>query len=255
MRFLTPTHLSLLAAILLLLVGFGAERCQRQNLQTQWEENARLQGALQDSVRVTRLANGQLRHEKKTLQGTLSQVKAHNSQLNQQQKELLAQVAILSKKPKAQGGLIAAGSIAYETGIKKPLPSVPATATDTANVVDFTYQSDTLRYQARLRGVRIDSTSRPRLQLTDLQLPNVATVAFQWGTKKEGYPVSFSVQNSNPLYRVSNVESYAIPELRPEIRRRTRAGRLLQTIAKGVKIALPALVVGAGAGYVLGSGH
>ncbi len=249
------TNPTLLVIVLLLVVlAFGAERCQRQGLETKIEETQRLQLALQDSLRITHLRNGQLRYEKKTLQGTISQVSAQNSQLNKQQKELLTYVKEQAKKPKRDGGLIAAGSVVYETGINKPLPSVPATVSDSVDVVDFAYESDTLRYRARLRGVRIDSTSRPRLQLTALSLPNTATVAFQWGTKKEGYPVSFSVQNSNPLYRVSNVESYAIPELRPEIRRRTRVGRWLVGLAKAGKVVVPGLV-GAGAGYVLGRGH
>lgn len=242
------------ALVLVLLLVLGTERCQRQAYEAKLLELARLNEALSDSMHTTRQANGTLTHEKKTLQASLGTLREQNALLNQEQRALVAKVTELNKKPRRQGRVITAGSITYDTGIKKPLPSVPAQATDSADVVDFTYSSDSISYRARLRGVRIDSTSKPTLQLTNVKLPNVATVVFAWGSKKDGSPVSFSVHNSNPLFNVSSVESYAIPELRPEIQEKTRVGKILQGLGRVGKYVIPVAAAAAG-GYVLGRGH
>jgi hypothetical protein len=42
-------------------------------------------------------------------------------------------------------------------------------------------------------------------------------VNFHWkDDRKEGYPISFNVINTNPYFKVHDIQSYAIPELTRE---------------------------------------
>ena len=60
---------------------------------------------------------------------------------------------------------------------------------------------------------------KPELVFKNLQFNNTQIIDFHWkDNKKEGYPIAFSVSNSNPYFEVVNIESYAIPELKREIK-------------------------------------
>jgi hypothetical protein len=44
--------------------------------------------------------------------------------------------------------------------------------------------------------------------------PNTQKIDFQWkDNRKEGYPISFSVINTNPYFKVTDIQSYIIPEI------------------------------------------
>jgi hypothetical protein len=54
----------------------------------------------------------------------------------------------------------------------------------------------------------------PSLLFRHLEIPNEQFVDFHWkNEKKKGYPISFSISNSNKYIKTTNVESYAIPSL------------------------------------------
>jgi len=56
--------------------------------------------------------------------------------------------------------------------------------------------------------------TKPTLTFNSIQLPNKQFVDFYWkDNKKKGYPVTFSVSNSNPYFKVVNLESYIIPNV------------------------------------------
>lgn len=247
------TILIVVLLFVLLLLAFIVPRCSPR---TPAANELRLELALRDSLRVGRDENGTLRYEKLALQGTLAQLRAHVGQLNDQQRRLSETVARYEKQRRVTGKtLIAAGSVRYQTGLHAALPPVfadssvtAATATgDSTRSLHFAYASDSISYRAEVAGLA--RGQRPSLALTQLALPNEATVSFTWDEKKPGVPVSFSVRNSNPLYRVSGVESYAIPDLRPGLVEPTG----LAKVVRDVKRAAPFLGIGTLVGLTVGA--
>lgn len=222
----------------------------------------RLSQALSDSVRSVN-ENGQLRREKLTLQGSIRQLEAESAALNAQQQELLATVKRYQAQPKGPR-LIAAGSIRSRAALRHPQPwlaadtlsrsesgkSVAETRPDTTSLT-FTFASDTLNYRAQVRGLRAVPGQVPALQLQSLNLPNEATVAFTWDEAHAGHPVSFAVTNSNPLFRVAGLESYAIPELRPEILKPHGWPKLWKGLGHGLRTLVP-IGLGVLAGFTAG---
>jgi hypothetical protein len=80
-------------------------------------------------------------------------------------------------------------------------------------------------------------------------LPNKQEISFQWGKEpKEGYPVSFSVSNSNKYFKVANIESYAIPEIKKTELKPNFWNKLGTTFTKGGN---SIVYIGIGAGIVL----
>jgi hypothetical protein len=244
-------------ALLLLLLAGGIVR---HYLDTQTSEKAlselRLYQALQDELRSVRTQNGELRVEKLTLQGSVSQLQTHVNDLNAQQQRLLTTVTQYQHAEKKSGHrLLSAGSIHYAVGPRQPLPALAPDSIEAdssqGETLRFTYQSDTLRYQATVRGVRADSTKQAALQLTELSLPNEATVIFSWDTKRPGVPVAFSVSNSNPLFRVNGLESYAIPDLRPELVKPRGLHAVWVGLKQSLPYVVPALVAGGIGGVAL----
>jgi hypothetical protein len=55
----------------------------------------------------------------------------------------------------------------------------------------------------------------PTLTFQYLTLPNTQFIEFHWkNDKKVGYPVAFSVTNTNDYFRIINIDSYIIPEIK-----------------------------------------
>ena len=97
-------------------------------------------------------------------------------------------------------------------GIKN---DTPTELTDTS--VTFTQiDNDSLNYEIKITGVKPIENKKQTLLLNNITIPNKQTVSFNWGNKKDGYPVSLNVSNSNSLYKIHDIQSYAIPELKKE---------------------------------------
>jgi hypothetical protein len=80
--------------------------------------------------------------------------------------------------------------------------------------VQFVKNDSTMKYDLIVHNVQPIDLELPKLEFKKFELPNTQFIEFHWkDERKEGYPISFSVTNSNPYYKVYNIDSYAIPEL------------------------------------------
>jgi len=97
--------------------------------------------------------------------------------------------------------------------------------------------------------------SKPTLIINSLFLPNEQFVEFHWkNEKKNGYPIAFSVTNSNKYVKVSNINSYAIPELQKEIVNPNGWQKIGQWFVKNGKIVgyvAGGVIIGGGGTYIL----
>jgi hypothetical protein len=113
-----------------------------------------------------------------------------------------------------------------------------------------------IKYHFTARGVLPFPTNiKPTLLINNITLPNEQFVEFHWlDNKKEGYPIAFSVTNTNKFVKVYDVNSYAIPELKKEIVNPTGWEKVGQWFVKNGKIVgyvAGGIVVGAGGTYLL----
>lgn len=91
--------------------------------------------------------------------------------------------------------------------------------------------------------------------INSLRFENEQTIKFHWlDDKEEGYPISFSVSNSNQYFMVNNIESYAIPALNKETINPNGWQRFSTNFQKGNNIPFylgVGALIGGGDGYLL----
>jgi type II secretory pathway component PulJ len=234
----TPWALGVVCLLLLLSLGWSLR--QTEQAQTRLAQAQQLETALRAEMVVTKNALGQETATKRSLQTNVQELQALKGELSASKQELLRYVTAENKKHP----VIAATVIKQQVQVAKIESGKPVAQTDSS--VTFRVQSDSLSYEAQVQNITARKDSLPRLTLRNLSIPNTASVSFSWGTKQEGYPVSVSVTNSNPLFHTSNIESVVIPELKKETLRPT----LWEKIGTGVKVNRTPFLVGVGAGVV-----
>jgi hypothetical protein len=90
----------------------------------------------------------------------------------------------------------------------------PTNVTDTS--IQFTSITPDFEYDLTVFNVKPIDLKIPKLTLNHIVFPNTQTVNFHWKEEKDGYPISFSVVNTNQYFKVNDIQSYAIPSLKKE---------------------------------------
>lgn len=230
-----------IALLCLLLVGVFARNYFEADAKL--KEAQKLQNALRAEMIITKDELGRETATKLTLQASVSELEAIKNQLSTDKKELLAYVKTQDKNKQ----LIVAAITKTEVKAKNIDSGKPTLVA--GDSIKFAVVSDTISYGATVSNVRpANDSTAPRLRIDSLLLPNKSYISFHWGDKKEGYPISVSVMNSNPLFKTSNIESYAIPELQKKIVRPT----FLEKVGNGLRIGGTPLLIGVGVGVVGG---
>lgn len=190
--------------ILILVIGYGFySHFQQKMLNSNRQE--KLIEALEDIINVRINERGELEHEKLTLQEKIKELSGDNYHLSESQNKLLEEVKRINKDKE----VIAAAYINLKVQIDSIRDHKPVLIDSSS--VTFSRESDSIKYNIRVDNVvPSDSTF---LLVNRLVIPNYQTINFSWGDKKEGYPVSFSITNSNPLIKVTEMDSYIIPEI------------------------------------------
>ena len=75
----------------------------------------------------------------------------------------------------------------------------------------FNSNNELVAEKLSLQGKYKDYDSK--LYINSLILPNDQKISFNWDRSRVGYPVSFSITNSNEYFKVVDLDSYVIPEL------------------------------------------
>ncbi len=234
-------------AILLLCVVIAILYNRGNNLQDKFKAEEKLKIALLDTITTYKNSRNELVSEKLTLQATVKELTNMNDFLTSSQKELVARVKEIEKSNK----IIAAALI--QTNVKIDSLRKGTVTVDTAagkiNISDslpeIKYSFDIYKVKPKFQGVE------PIFKINYLYLPNTQFVEFHWkNNRKEGYPVTFSVSNSNKYFKTANIDSYVIPEITKD----KVKPNFWQKTWKGVKSAGPYIiggVVGAGTVFLL----
>lgn len=215
------TNERLIIVILLILFGFGVNYHfnKRSQGEKKYEAELKLREALQDSVKTYKTKEGFFVSEKRTLQGSLGELTAENVGLNENQKALIGTINNMNNEWKSEKEIWAAARIEYNSLIDSLNVFIAGASNvdTTQNLVTFT-QPDTTQnfvYDFDIYNVRPYPTNKlPEIKINLLDFPNTQSITFTFDkNERKDYPISFAVINTNPYFRVNNIESYAIPSI------------------------------------------
>lgn len=247
---------AIVLVIILLLLGSGLFKIQRNrinDLKDKYQSEVNLRKALSDSLKIYQNKEGQWVAEKRTIQATIKQLEEMNGELTADQRRLLAKIKEVNK----ENSIITAALIRANFVIDSLKHSGIIIVDTTNKTVDFIENiNPDIRYNFQARGVLpYPMGSTPSLFINNLTLPNEQFVEFHWvNNKKEGYPIAFSVTNSNSYVKVYDVNSYAIPEIKKEIINPTGWEKITVWLNKNGKMVgyvVGGVVIGAGGTYIL----
>lgn len=194
----------------LIIGGLFFKSCQdNKALNAVKVEESNLRKALTDTLTHFQTKEGDWGVEKRTLQTELSVLKDNNLNLTENQKKLVKEVERQNKNAQT----IAAAIIELKAEIAGLKNEQPINQTD--STVQFAYNSIDLQYDFTIYNVKPLEFKTPTLSINRISFPNTQSVNFHWrDDKKEGYPVAFSVTNTNPYFKINDIQSYAIPEIK-----------------------------------------
>lgn len=171
-------------------------------------EASNLNKALADTLHHFRTKEGDWGVEKRTLQTDLSTLKDKNQILTENQLKLIKRIDEQNKTSQTIAAALVELTAKVE-GLKNDNGIVIGDSS-----VNFPYKSVDLEYDLTISNIKPIEFKKPTLTINRIAFPNTQTVNFHWkDDRKEGYPISFSITNTNPYFKVTDIQSYAIPEL------------------------------------------
>lgn len=200
--------------IIVLLILFSFFFKKISNLKTEIENKEKLTLALTDTITTYKNLYNQTVSEKRTIQTNLKEVKNTNIKLTKNQSKLFNKINEVSKEKK----IISAAYI--ELKYKYDSLLLGGGNYDTINnTIEYVGDTNNLYYYFLVDNVRrVDTLKESNLNIKSLEIHNEQFIEFHWeNNKKEGYPISFSITNTNDNIIVTNLDSYAIPNIKKEI--------------------------------------
>ena len=201
-----------IAGVLILALAFGGWKLSQNRADKLKAENlveVKLKNALVADVAYYKNKTGEITAEKLTLQATVKSLENANNNLNLNQKELLKRI----KEVEKDNSVITAALIETKVTLDSlrqgiiVVDTVSSKITISDNLPEIKYNFEIGKVKPAIAGIK------PTFKINELTLPNKQFIEFHWGERKEGYPISFSVSNSNKYFTTTTIESYAIPQL------------------------------------------
>ena len=256
LEFFSKKNNLLATIIILLILGLGTtvyfQKRTIKKIRIELTSEIKLRNALSDSVTFVTNQYGEVVAEKLTLQTSVKDLEKMNEDLTASQKELLARIKIADK----ENSIITAALIEAEVLIDslKGEGFVQINPEDTT--INFTDTTEFLLYDITIgKAIPAGLDIKPTIFFNHMSMPNTQFVEFHWkNEKKEGYPIEFSVSNSNKYFKTYDINSYAIPELQKEVINPTGWQKVGQWFTKNGKIVgfvAGGIAIGAGTTYVL----
>lgn len=205
--------LLLITVAIIFAFGFIIYYLYNKNIEgkDKYETEVKLKNALIDTIKTYKNKNGELVSEKLTLQSDFNELKGMYGKLTKSQQELLNRISEVEKS----NSIIAAALV--ETNVElKNLGVVVGNVNSNDSSIMFNDSTKYLNFNIKVNHVKpIISGISPTLEFNKFELPNKQFIEFHWkDDKKSGYPIAFSVSNSNQYFKTANVNSYAIPNLK-----------------------------------------
>lgn len=204
----TQLIIGVLILLILAVVGFKIYNNKVNKLEDKIATEIKLKNALVAEVTYHVNKEGEITAQKLTLEGKVKDLEKANNNLTESQKELLKRVKEIEKT----NSIIAAALI--ETNVKiDSLRKSKIVVNEADTSVTVSDSLPEIQYNFKIGNVIPSHKGvQPTFKIKQLELPNKQFVEFHWkDSKKEDYPISFSVSNSNKYFTTANVDSYTIP--------------------------------------------
>lgn len=207
----------LIGIIIILLFGGGIMYHQNRvdNLKKELATEIKLKDALLDTVTYYLNKEKEWVAEKLTIQTTIKSLNDLNGKLTENQKELVKRIEEVNKKNEIIAAALIKTQIKVDSLLLQTKPVID-TLKKTVTFTDSYKEGKKEMLFSFTIGNVIPAYKdiTPKLKINSLLFPNKQFVEFHWKTeKKKGYPVSFSVSNSNDFFKTTDIDSYIIPEV------------------------------------------
>lgn len=207
---LNKTNIIIFAVLAAIIIG-GAYYYDNKvsNLKDDVQIERNLKMALTDSVNTYVNKHNEVVAEKLTLQVKIKDLNKINGNLNENQKDLLTRIIELNKEK----DIIAAANLELEFKVDSLLSDGIVSVGDSS--VTFSKYDGNINYKIKVNNVTPMGSFDPSLYFEQISIFNQQFIEFHWEDNKDyGYPVSFSITNTNPYFVVNDVDSYIIPEIK-----------------------------------------
>lgn len=238
----TKNIIILVLLLLLFLIG-GISYYRTNNLQSNLNNKENLLSYLQDTMKVYKNDLKQLTYEKSVLKTDFETLKENRDILSDNQNKLISQIERLEKENKT---LISAFRVKMKVLIDSIENFNPITIDDTT--ILFKDSTHNLKYDIIVTGIK---PINPSLKMKSLQLFNEQEIDFFWGSKKEGYPEKFSITNTNPYFKIYDIDGFTIPELNKEEIKPTNFQKVKNFLTKDYKGFMIGVGLGGATVYIL----
>lgn len=204
--------------ILLLLVAIIIfQRYKISSLNNEIISQNNLYKAIHDSITYYENINKQLVAEKLTIQSSFDNLNKINSQLSKRQKDLLNNIENLKLKNSIINSALIDTRFKLDSLLIVISNNNEINIDTINNVINFNNLSSkdsTFIFDINVNNVMPIKNISPTLMFNSIEIPNRQYVIFYWkDDKKEGYPVSLKVVNSNKYIKVYGMDSYIIPQI------------------------------------------
>ena len=224
-------------------VWFKVSNARLVKAKAETQAEIKLRNALIADFNYYKNKNNEIVAEKLTLQATVKELTGINSQLSANQQELLKRVKSIEKS----NTIIAAALIETKISLDS-LRAGNIFVDTTKNEIRVNDSTKDIKYDFLIGKVKpISPGVKPTFKIKELTFTNTQFVEFHWGVKKEGYPISFSISNSNKYFKTTNIDSYAIPELNKTVIKPTGWQKFTSFFGKSTNVFMT-FSIGFGAG-------
>jgi len=212
LKFLKNNKIVILIIILLVAIYYQYQRIEYWKKQYHDENNINI--SLNDSIKYFKNERNEWVAEKQTIQTSLKQMEQMNNKLNNFQKELLSRIKEIEKKNTIIAAALIQTNVKIDSLLDKDIGG--QITIDTLNKkINFTNSDTIFNYNIDVNNVIPSNPNKtPSIFFNSIELPNKQFINFYWkNDRKKGYPVAFSISNSNPYFKTVNIDSYIIPNI------------------------------------------
>lgn len=195
-------YVALILLIIYLIISIKIKDSKIQTLSTQ----NNIANTLLDTVKTYKNKLNELTYEKQAFNVEFSSLKKEYDKLDQNNKDFVDRIRTLENENKK---LIAATSVSQVVQVD--------TIIDTVAIVDTT--NNTLQFKNSIRDSLTQDTIinydflvgifPPKLTIQELSMPNKLYISHKFNSDNTGVVVN--VNNSNPYFKVNDINSYVIP--------------------------------------------
>jgi hypothetical protein len=202
--------------ILLIVIGWFVVSLQRQRIRemkNKYETEVKLRNAISSKIDSVENKNGELVLSKKTLQTDIKRLTELKNNLTENQKKLLFEIQKKNKKNK----VLAAANMEMSIIIDSLNKVISNGKIDSINKeINFEDSTKYLEYNFNVTNVIPYNNDKPVKHVINyLEFPNTQTITFDYDKdkRKDGYPISFNIKNTNKYMKVYDIDSYIIEEI------------------------------------------